>query len=67
MNNDSMREKNKVGITIRGIYFIIFPVFPDTKISGANAAIEVAIAKVTGFAISIAPAIAPLSPGVPCS
>ena len=55
MNNDSMREKNRVGITIRGIYFIIFPVFPDTKISGANAAIDVAIANVTGLAISIAP------------
>ena len=67
MNNDSISEKNSVGITISGMNFMILPVLPAVKIIGAKAAIEVATANVTGLAISIAPAIAPLSPGVPRS
>ena len=67
MNSDSMSEKNSVGITISGMNFMIFPVLPAVNISGAKAAIDVATAKVTGRAISTAPAIAPLRPGVPRS
>ena len=67
MKSDSISEKNRVGITMRGMNFMILPVLPSTKISGANAAIEVATAKVTGLAISIAPATEPFRPGVPRS
>ena len=67
MNRHSMSEKNSVGITISGMNFMIFPVLPAVNISGAKAAIDVATAKVTGRAISTAPVIAPLSPGVPRS
>ncbi|GIT05258.1 MAG: hypothetical protein CM1200mP29_06690 [Verrucomicrobiota bacterium] len=67
INRHSISEKKSVGITISGMYFMILPVLPAVKIKGAKAAIDVATAKVTGLAISIAPAIAPFRPGVPRS
>ena len=49
---DSTNEKNRVGITTRGIILHILPTEPSTKSIGENVAIVVRTAKITGIPTS---------------
>ncbi len=58
MKNDSTTEKTSTAITTTGIWRKILPMTPGTNISGANAAVVVSTANVTGTDISFAPSMA---------